>query len=175
MLCKPYAAQQLEKNKNYYISAIGFWNVENLYDTLNDKWANDEEFTPEGKNEWTGERYRTKISHLAEVIGKMAVETTPDGLAVMGLCEVENKNVVQDIVNSPLLKKRNYQIIHIEGPDARGVDPSFIYNPNYFKPEKASAIRVRPAVDEKHKTRDILMVSGWFLNEPVVFFVNHWP
>src|SRR5689334_22025322 len=109
-------AQKLEKNKNYYISAIGFWNVENLYDTLNDVWKNDEEFTPIGTNAWTGSRYRTKIEHLAEVISKMATDVTPDGLAIMGLCEIENIGVVKDLVNSPALKKRNYQIVHIEGP-----------------------------------------------------------
>lgn len=168
-------AQSLDKKKNYFISAIGFWNVENLYDTLNDKWKNDEEFTPFGTNAWTGPRYRTKIDRLAEVISQMATDVTPDGLAILGLCEIENKAVVKDLVNSPRLKKRNYQIVHIEGPDARGVDPSFIYNPTYFKVTKAVSYKVTLVTDSTHKTRDILVVSGLFVGEPLTVLVNHWP
>ena len=168
-------SQKLEKNKNYFISAIGFWNVENLYDTLNDKWKNDEEFTPEGTNAWTGQRYWIKIDHLSDVISQMATDATPDGLAILGLCEIENKNVIQDLVNSPRLKKRNYQFVHIEGPDSRGVDPSFIYNPNYFKVSKALAYHVKLVTDSTHKTRDILVIGGFFVGEPLTILVNHWP
>ena len=168
-------AQKLEKNKNYFLSALGFWNVENLYDTLNDQWKNDEDFTPSGTNAWSGPRYRTKIDHLADVISQMATDVTPDGLAILGLCEIENKSVVKDLVNSPRLKKRNYQIVHIEGPDARGVDPSFIYNPTYFKVTKAISYHVTYVTDTAHKTRDILVVSGSFLGEPLTVLVNHWP
>ncbi|MBX3164966.1 MAG: endonuclease/exonuclease/phosphatase family protein [Bacteroidetes bacterium] len=166
-------AQTLDKNKHYYIAAVGFWNVENLYDTVNDPRKNDDAFTPQGINAWTGERYRTKIEHLAEVISQMATDATPDGLAVLGMCEVENKKVVQDLVKSPRLAKRNYQIVHIEGPDARGIDPSFIYNPNYFKVTNAVSYRVQMA-DSNYKTRDILVVSGLFTGEPLTVLVNHW-
>ena len=168
-------AQTFEKNKNYFISALGFWNVENLYDTLNDQWKNDEDFTPNGPNAWNGSRYRTKIEHLADVISQMATDVTPDGLAILGLCEIENKSVVVDLVNSPKLKKRNYQIVHIEGPDARGVDPSFIYNPAYFRVSKAVSYRVNLVTDSARRTRDILVVSGSFIGEPLTVLVNHWP
>lgn len=168
-------AQKLDKNKNYYLAAIGFWNVENLYDTLNDQWKNDEEFTPAGTNAWNGKRYWVKIDRLAEVISKMATDVTPDGLAILGLCEIENKSVVEDLVKSPRLKSRNYQVVHIEGPDARGVDPSFIYNPNYFKVTKAVSYPVKLVTDSTHKTRDILVVSGSFAGEPLTVLVNHWP
>ncbi len=169
------SAQKLDKNKNYFISGIGFWNVENLYDTLNDQWKNDEEFTPGGTNAWNGSRYWTKIDHLAEVIAQMGTDATPDGLAILGLCEIENKSVVQDLVNSKRLKSRNYQIVHIEGPDARGVDPSFIYNPRYFKVTKAVSYHVNLVTDTSRKTRDILVVSGLFNGEPLSVLVNHWP
>ncbi len=167
--------QKLQSDKNYFISALGFWNVENLYDTLNDQWKNDEDFTPAGTNAWTGSRYWVKIDHLTEVISQMATDITPDGLAILGLCEIENKSVVQDLVNSPRLKKRNYQIVHIEGPDVRGVDPAFIYNPAYFKVTKAVSYRVTMVTDPTHKTRDILVVSGLFVGEPLTVLVNHWP
>ncbi len=176
-LCFPSGlpAQQLDKNKNYFLSAIGFWNVENLYDTLNDQWKNDEEFTPAGANAWNGERYRTKIEHLADALSQMAVDVTPDGLAIFGLCEVENKSVVQDLVRSPKLKARNYRFVHIEGPDARGIDPSFVYNPAYFQVKKSCAYPVKLVTDSMHKTRDILLVSGSFLGEALTVLVNHWP
>ncbi|MDZ4663850.1 MAG: hypothetical protein SGJ15_03135 [Bacteroidota bacterium] len=167
-------AQKLSKNKNYFISAIGFWNVENLYDTLNDVWKNDEEFTPSGTNAWTGPRYWTKIDRLAEVISMMATNVTPDGLAIIGLCEIENKSVVEDLVKNPRLKKRNYKVVHIEGPDARGVDPSFIYNPTYFTVIKSVSYHVQ-LVDTGYKTRDILVVSGLFNGEAMSFLINHWP
>jgi len=169
-------AQKLEKDKKYYISAIGFWNVENLYDTLNDQFKDDEEFLPSGKNAWTGARYWVKIDRLSEVISQMATDVTPDGLAILGLCEIENKSVVMDLVNSKKLKSRNYKIVHIEGPDIRGVDPSFIYNPNYFKVTKAVSYAISFAPDTAaRKTRDILVVSGLFLGEPLTVLVNHWP
>ncbi len=168
-------AQNLQPNTQYHLAVLGFWNVENLYDTLNDQWKNDEEFTPEGSNAWTGNRYRTKLEHLAQVISQIGTDLTPDGLSVLGLCEIENKWVVADLLKQPALKSRKYQLVHIEGPDFRGVDPSFIYNPNYFKVKQAHAFPVRLVTDSAHRTRDILMVKGLFLNEPTVFFINHWP
>lgn len=168
-------SQVLDKNKNYFVSAVGFWNVENLYDTINDPLKNDEEFLPSGANAWTGPRYREKINHLAKVISEIAVDATPDGLAILGLCEIENKNVLQDLVKDPQIKARNYQYVLIEGPDARGVDPALLYNPNYFKVNKAVAYAVHLTTDSSHKTRDELVVSGNFGGEPLVVIVNHWP
>jgi len=168
-------SQKLDKNKKYFIANIGFWNVENLYDTLNDQWKNDEEFTPVGTNAWNGSRYWTKIDRLAEVIGMMGTDVSPDGLAILGLCEIENKSVVEDLVKSKRIASRNYQVVHIEGPDARGVDPSFIYNPVYFKVSKAVSYHVTLVTDSSHKTRDILVVSGLFVGEPLTVLVNHWP
>lgn len=168
-------AQKLQKSKNYFISAIGFWNIENLYDTLNDQTKDDDEFTPAGPNAWDGKRYWVKIDRLAGVISEMATDATPDGLAILGLCEIENKSVVEDIVKHPKLKKRNYQIVHIEGPDKRGVDPSFIYNPSYFKVTKAVSYPVNFDDSSSRKSRDILVVSGTFDGEPLTVLVNHWP
>lgn len=168
-------AQKLQNDKKYFISAIGFYNVENLFDTINDVWKNDEEYTPSGKNAWNGKRYWTKIDRLAEVISQMATNVTPDGLAILGLCEIENQSVVEDLVKNERLKKRNYQVVHIEGPDARGVDPSFIYNPNYFKVTNTASYKVTLVTDSAYKTRDILVVSGLFVGEPMSFLINHWP
>lgn len=168
-------AQNLDKSKQYNVAAIGFWNVENLYDTLNDQWKNDEDFTPAGVNAWTGDRYRKKLEHLSDVLSQMATDATPDGLALFGLCEIENKQVVEDLIATPKLKSRGYQIIHLEGPDARGVDPSFVYNPKYFKVTKYTSYSVTLVTDSTHKTRDQLVVSGLLNGEPLTVIVNHWP
>lgn len=167
--------QTLEKGKNYYVSAIGFWNVENLYDTLNDPKKIDEEFLPEGTNAWTGKRYWEKIDHLAKVISEMAIDATPEGLSILGLCEIENKNCLDDLVKDPKLKARNYQTILVEGPDARGVDPGLIYNPKHFKVTKVVTYAVTLPTDSGHKTRDQLVVSGALFGEPLTVIVNHWP
>lgn len=168
-------SQTLEKGKNYFVTAIGFWNVENLYDTLNDPKKLDEEFLPEGVNAWTGDRYWVKINHLAKVISEMAVSSTPEGLSVLGFCEVENKNCLEDLVKDPQLKSRNYQTILIDGPYARGVDPALIYNPKHFKVTNVIAYPVPLFPDTAYKTRDELVVSGFLFGEPTAFIVNHWP
>lgn len=168
-------AQTLDKNKNYYVAAYGFWNVENLYDTLNDPLRNDEEFTPEGVNAWTGPRYWKKIEHLAKVISEMATDATPEGLSCIGFCEIENKNCLEDLAKDPQLKARNYQSILIDGPYARGVDPGFMYNPKHFKVTKVVTYPVPLAQDTGYKTRDELVVSGLLFGEPMAFIINHWP
>src|SRR5262245_4293622 len=126
-------SQHLDAGKKYFFTAVAFWNVENLYDTLNDKWKNDEDFTPSGSNAWNGEKYRLKLDRLSEVIALLASDVTPEGPALMGFCEIENKSVMEDLVKMPRISKRNYKVVHIEGPDARGVDASFMYQPRYFK------------------------------------------
>ena len=168
-------SQTLKKDKNYYVSAIGFWNVENLYDTLNDPKKIDEEFLPEGVNAWTGKRYWEKIDHLAKVISEMGVDATPEGLSILGLCEIENKNCLDDLVKDPKLKSRNYQTILVEGPDARGVDPGLIYNPKHFRVTNVVTYAVKLPTDSSHKTRDQLVVSGIFFGDPLTIVVNHWP
>lgn len=167
--------QTLKKDKNYYVSSIGFWNVENLYDTLNDPKKIDEEFLPEGTKAWTGSRYWVKINHLAKVISEMGTDATPEGLSILGLCEIENKNCLEDLVKDPQLKSRNYQTILVEGPDARGVDPGLIYNPKHFKVTKVVTYGIVLPYDSAHKTRDQLVVSGSFFGEPLTIIVNHWP
>jgi hypothetical protein len=167
--------QTLSKEKQYYVASIGFWNVENLYDTLNDPKKIDEEFLPDGANAWTGSRYWTKIDHLAKVISEMGIDATPEGLSIIGLCEIENKNCLDDLVKDPKLKARNYQTILIEGPDARGVDPGMLYNPKHFKVTNVVTYAVTLPTDSGHKTRDQLVVSGSFFGEPLTVIVNHWP
>ncbi|MBL7933394.1 MAG: endonuclease/exonuclease/phosphatase family protein [Bacteroidia bacterium] len=158
-----------------FVSAIGFWNVENLYDTLDDPLKNDNEFTPLGSNRWDSAKYHLKIDRLSEVISNMAIEEVKEGLAILGLCEVENKSVLRDLVESSRLKARAYEFLIIEGPDSRGIDPALIYSPVFFKVSGSAAFKVPMVVDTSHQTRNILLVRGQLQNEELVILVNHWP
>lgn len=168
-------SQPLNPSRSAEVMAIGFWNVENLYDTLNDRFKNDDDFTPGGAYAWTGDRYRRKLQNLSEAIAGMASEYTPHGLAMLGLCEIENKQVLADLVETEKLRGRQYQIVHVEGPDIRGVDPALLYQPDYFTLEHAIAYKVQLVSDTGHKTRDILVVSGTLGAAPLAVLVNHWP
>lgn len=155
--------------------AIGFWNVENLYDTINDPLKEDDEFTPAGNNKWGSERYKNKIEHLTEVISQMGKENVSDGLEIIGLCEIENQTVLNDLVGALKLKKRNYNIIHFDGPDARGIDPAFLYDSKSFKVNRTARYNVKLVTDSLHKTREQLVVSGLLHGEEICFIICHWP
>ena len=165
------------QEKQYQVVSVGFYNLENLYDTLNDPYRNDEEFLPTGAKNYTGRVYLEKLDRLAEVISKIGTEKTPDGPALLCVSEVENRSVLQDLAKHPLLASRNYRICHYDSPDLRGVDVGLLYNPKYFVPIKSRPLNV-PLVSASGypiKTRDILWVEGYLMGEKVHVFVNHWP
>ncbi len=168
----------LAQQKQYKIAAFGFYNLENFYDTINQPNVDDEDFTPDGNYHYTGKIFMDKVDHLAEVVSQIATEKTPDGLAFFGCAEIENRSVLETLVNHPKLKARNYQIVHYDGPDLRGVDCGFIYNPKYFKVIESRSIRVnlKEIVKDWRPTRDILYVKGIFGGTDTIhIFVNHWP
>jgi hypothetical protein len=154
---------------------IGFYNVENLYDTIDDPLKDDDEFTPAGKLRWTSERYYHKLNRLSEVIAAIGSEVSANGPELLGLCEVENSAVLKDLFAAPALSKRQYRHILMEGPDARGVDVALAYDPAVFELKKAVSYHVKLATDSTHKTRDILVVSAMYHGDPVCVLVNHWP
>lgn len=154
--------------------AVGFWNVENLYDTLNDPLTQDDEFTPQGKNAWNSFRYLNKLNKLAEVIAGIGTEETREGLALVGLCEVENAAVLNDLVNTRLLKQRGYRFVLEEGPDARGIDVALLYHPKFFSLQHVKSYPVQ-LPDSTRKTRNILLAGGELAGEKVWILVNHWP
>ncbi len=169
------SAQELDKTKQYTPVAVGFWNCENFYDTLNDPLKNDEDFLPSGSYGWTGKKFKNKLDHISDVISQLATESTPDGVAVIGLCEIENRSVLESLVKSPKLATRGYKIVHVEGPDLRGVDVAFLYNPKYFKVTSFHSYRLILPTDSTHPTRDQLLVSGKLLGEEFHFIICHWP
>ena len=118
---------------------LGFYSVENLFDTYHDDGKNDYEFLPDGKNKWTEPKYEKKLHNIATVIRAMADENKAYH-AVLGLSEVENRHVLEDLVNQPEIEAANYQIVHYDGPDRRGVDVALLYRPEYFTVEESKSI-----------------------------------
>lgn len=166
------AAQQGEVR--YEPRCIGFWNVENLYDTL-DGPNDDAEYLPNSAKQWNSARYERKLQHLAHVIGEMGTDVQPDGLVCMGLSEVENRGVVEDLISTPPLDKRHYKIVHHDSPDRRGVDVAFIYNPKYFTLLHEKSYPLHDPTDSLFRTRDLLVVTGLMDGDTLNILVNHWP
>ncbi len=154
---------------------VGFWNVENLYDTINDPKTDDEEFLPTAKSKWNSERYAKKQLNISTIISKMGVEENPDGLAILGMAEIENKSVLEDLVKTPALKERKLGIVHYNSPDNRGIDVAMLYNPKYFKLISSSVHTVKLPGDSARPTRDELLVNGKLNGELVHILVCHWP
>lgn len=146
---------------------IGFYNVENLFDTINQP-HNDEEFLPDGKNKWTSERYQTKLKKLNQVIDSMG------SVALLGFCEIENKQVLVDLNNASSSRKK-YEIVHYESADARGVDVGMIYNPAVLKLVTSGYIRFQIQNPEAPDTRDIVWAKFVHKKDTLFAMVNHWP
>ena len=163
--------------KNYKVCIVAFYNLENLYDTINNPMVDDDEFTPSGVKQYTGEIYKDKLTKLATVISMIGTDISPAGPVLLGLAEVENDTVMNDLVYHPLLRHRHYQLIHYNSQDARGVDVALLYDPKYFLPQKAEKLFVQLPRNSKEAfyTRDILYVTGQMAGETVHVYVNHWP
>jgi exonuclease III len=162
---------------SYKVAIIGFYNLENFYDTIDNPIVNDEEFLPSGIRNYNTAIYNSKIQNLATVIAQMGADKSPDGPALLGVAEIENDTVLTDLANHPLLKKRNYKIAHYDSKDARGVDVAMLYNPKYFTVIKSDKLFVQLPGGSKdaYFTRDILWVQGKLDGEIINVYVNHWP
>lgn len=165
------------QKKDYKPIIVGFYNLENLFDTLDNPNINDDEFTPNGPRNYNGKIYFDKLEKLSTVISQMGVEINVDGPAVLGVAEIENDTVLHDLVKQKLIEKRNYKIIWYDSKDARGIDVGLLYNPKYFKVENSNKLFVQLPTGSKdaYYTRDILWVKGQLDGETVHIYVNHWP
>jgi hypothetical protein len=150
-----------------------FYNTENFFDCENDTTTSDDQYLANTYRSWTPKRLRTKTEHLAKVILAAGRWNPP---VIVGLCEVENFEILEKLVRSEPLYKLHYQIIQKESPDPRGIDVALLYRPDLFKPFDYEAIPVKDAENKRFRTRDILRVSGVINNcDTLHFFVNHWP
>lgn len=167
-----------QKTKQQYkIAIIGFYNLENLFDTLDDPSINDEEFTPFGPKKYTGKIYFDKLSKLSTIISQIGADQNPDGPAILGVAEVENESVLKDLVQQPSIINRHYQFVHYDSKDARGIDVALLFNPKYFQVLASNKLFVQLPGGSKdaYFTRDILWVRGQLDGEVINIYVNHWP
>lgn len=160
-----------EADKKY---SIVFYNVENLFDIYDDPNTYDEEFTPTAPKAWNEQKYNKKLSNLEEVFYNIAA-ANKSFPCIIGVSEIENRRVLDDLASMPKLLKANYQIIHYDSPDARGVDVGLFYRPDVFKYEGSKPIKTKIEGEPKFRTRDILSVWGTIDGEKFYFFVCHWP
>jgi endonuclease/exonuclease/phosphatase family metal-dependent hydrolase len=151
---------------------VVFYNVENLFDTINHPEKRDDDFTPKGRYKYSSERYQKKLEKLSKVLATIDSTKLP---SVIGLCEVENRLVLEDLIKQKALLKGNYGIAHTESPDKRGIDCAFLYNKNDFQYISHNVISIQFPWEPNYKTRDILHVTGKMEKEELHFFINHWP
>ena len=151
---------------------VAFYNVENLFDTKDDPHTNDNDFTPQGYKAWSLDRYYKKLTDLSRVINAINKKDWP---IIVGLAEVENAEVIEDLTNEKELKDADYEFVHYESPDDRGIDVALMYRPEFFHVLEKKRHRIYNPAYPNSKTRDILYVKGEFFNGDIFhFFVNHW-
>jgi len=160
------------------IQSIAFYNVENLFDPSDDPNTYDEDYTSEGRNRWTKELLDQKINQLATAIHQIGEKETGKAPMIVGLAEVENRSVVEQLISHPLLQPYQYEIVHFDSPDSRGIDVALIYRKSIFILEAAKKYKlflVDPKTQSRRTTRDQLVVSGYWGETAMAVSVNHWP
>ncbi|GIM60981.1 endonuclease [Capnocytophaga canis] len=165
------------QEKKYMVRTIAFYNVENLFDTINDPRTFDDDRTPQGADRWTSKVYNDHVQKIAKVIADIGSDVSKQAPDIVGLCEIENEDVIVDLINTDYLKKYNYGIVHYDSPDSRGVDVALIYKKGVFRPISTSkhVLKIFEPNGKRRYTRDQLLVSGMFDGEMMHFIVNHWP
>ena len=171
-------AADAQKEKKFSVYGIGFYNQENLFDYTHDEGKNDYQFLPDGQYKWNETKYRHKLHNMARALADMGTDVLSKvGCAVIGLSEVENAHVLDDLVAQEPLKAKNFKYVHVEGPDKRGIDCALIYNPSLFTVKN---VKLVPYVQELEKdsaylTRGFLTVSGELADEHIAVIVCHLP
>lgn len=164
--------------KKIAVYAVGFYNLENLFDYTHDEGKNDYQYLPDGSYRWNEMKYTHKLQNMSKVLAEMGTDVLPGvGCAFIGVSEVENAHCMEDLVAQPALKERNFKFVHVEGPDRRGVDCALIYNPALFKMRDVKLVPYKQELekDSAYKTRGFLTVSGEIAGEHVAAIVCHWP
>ena len=190
--------QVYSQSKKYKIHTVAFYNFENLYDTVNDPFTNDDEWTPNGAQHWTTEKYQQKLKNLARVLSEIGTPENSNAPIIIGGCEIENRGVLEDLIKEPKLQQFDLGIVHFDSPDKRGIDVALLYQKKYFRPVSFSNIPLiiyKKNIEKKEEilevlddevevkkennnrvfTRDQLLVSGFLEDEEIHIIVNHWP
>lgn len=166
-----------QEDKTYTLRTIAFYNIENLFDTENDSLIFDDDRTPEGKDKWTIERYKDKVQNMSQVLSELGNEITQTSADIIGICEIENRSVLEDLVHHENLRDKDYHIVHVDSPDERGIDVALLYKRESFIVNTFKSHRLLLSNEEGYRdyTRDQLVVSGYLDDEKFHFIVNHWP
>lgn len=171
-------ANAVAQEKKFSVYAVGFYNLENLFDTCHDEGKKDYEYLPEGTMKWNGIKYSNKLRNMARVLADMGTDMLPKvGCTLIGVSEVENAKVLTDLTAQEALASRGYKFCHVEGPDERGIDCALLYNPKFFTVRDVKLVPyVQPLEkDSNYHTRGFLTVSGTLADEHVAVIVNHLP
>lgn len=186
------------QSKKYTIHTVAFYNFENLFDTIDDPATQDDEWTPNGAQHWTKDKYEQKLKNLSKVLSEIGTPENPNAPTLIGGSEIENRGVLEDLIKEPKLQNFDYGIIHFDSPDKRGIDVALLYQKKYFKPTSYSNIPLylyknNTIVKEENKeetdddieiktennnrifTRDQLLITGFLEGEEIHIIVNHWP
>jgi len=185
--------------KSYRIHTLAFYNFENLFDTINNPNTNDDEWTPQGTQRWTAKKYQQKLENLARVLSEIGKPENSASPTFIGGCEIENRNVLEDLIQQPKMLSQDYGIIHFDSPDKRGIDVALLFQKKHFKPTSYANIPlyvynkqaqnqelatisegldddvVVNAHENRVFTRDQLLVTGFLDSEEIHILVNHWP
>ena len=162
--------------KAYKIRTVGFYNLENLFDTINDTSKKDELSPMMHIKSDRSQVYYEKLEKLSEVISQIGKQKTKNSPVLLGVAEIENRVVLEDLIKTKKLRNSHYDIIHFDSPDHRGIDVALLYQPKYFTPTHSEVFNPNIYVDSmKIDTRDILWVKGFLDNEEINVIVNHWP
>lgn len=191
-----------QQQKRYALYGVAFYNLENLFDTLHDAGKNDYEYLPTGTNKWGKMKYEAKLHNMARVLSELCTDKLPGGPAVVGMAEVENQHVLDDLLKQPSLEKRGWKYVDYPSPDRRGIECAFFYNPKLFQLESSMLVpfyygekgdvhdpllgfRVEAdgtvqaetglKGDTTYITRGFLVMQGRLAGEPMIFIVCHWP
>ena len=165
------------KKPSFDTFSVGFYNLENLFDTKDDPHTLDDDFTPKGRKNWNHKRYKKKIKKLGSVIAQLGKEKSPHPPALIGVVEVENESVLQDLVNSKSLVNHHYGIVHYDSPDERGIDVALLYKKELFElvHSETFPLYLNGKNGTRDYTRDVLWVKGNLNGESINILVNHWP
>ena len=151
-----------------------FYNVENLFDTIDNPNTRDNEFLPKSEKKWDTYRYNYKLNQLDKVFSEIVKKENENRLPdIIGLCEVENKFVIDDLLKTETFKNHSYKIIHKQSPDGRGIDCALLVDEK-FEVLNSDFIKINNP-KESRATRDIVFGKLKFKNQIINVFVNHWP
>lgn len=177
VFCFSYTSEQMLKKENHNYYTFAFYNLENLFDTKDDPNTIDDDFTEHSERNWNKRRFRKKLKQMGSVISRIGSEEVGHPPALIGLAEVENRYVLEELVDSKYLRHKNYGIAHIDSPDERGIDTALLYRKDHVEIRNISAHTVHVVNEEgiRDYTRDILEVQVKIDDHEVYVLVNHWP